>query len=65
MIRKAKAVWHATGRDGVGHLSSDQGCSLVRLICRPKYQTSTKPENDCLLSKALNTTIKPYVKLIP
>jgi osmotically inducible protein OsmC len=25
VIRKAKAVWHGTGRDGVGHLSSESG----------------------------------------
>lgn len=25
MIRKAKAVWKGTGRDGSGHLSSESG----------------------------------------
>jgi hypothetical protein len=25
MIRKAKAVWRGTGRDGTGHLSTDSG----------------------------------------
>ena len=25
MIRKAKAVWQGTGKDGTGHLTSDSG----------------------------------------
>ena len=41
MIRKAKAVWRGTGRDGAGDLSTD---SLV--LNRAPYSYTTRFEND-------------------
>ena len=41
MIRRAKAVWHGTGRDGSGDLSSD---SLV--LNRTPYSYKTRFENE-------------------
>jgi len=41
MIRKAKAVWHGTGRDGTGHLSSDSG-----VLAETPYSYKTRFENE-------------------
>jgi osmotically inducible protein OsmC len=41
MIRKAKAVWNGTGRDGSGHLSSDSG-----VLARTPYSFRTRFENE-------------------
>jgi osmotically inducible protein OsmC len=41
MIRKAKAVWNGTGRDGSGHLSSDSG-----VLARTPYSFKTRFENE-------------------
>jgi hypothetical protein len=41
MIRKAKAVWHGTGRDGSGHLSSDSG-----VLANTPYSFRTRFENE-------------------
>src|SRR5215472_6234040 len=41
MIRKAKALWHGTGRDGSGTLSSD---SLV--LSQTPYSFKTRFENE-------------------
>jgi len=41
MIRKAKAVWHGTGRDGSGNLSTDSG---VR--AKTPYSYKTRFENE-------------------
>ena len=40
MIRKAKAVWHGTGRDGAGTLSSDSG-----VLAETPYSFKTRFEN--------------------
>ena len=40
MIRKAKAVWHGTGRDGTGTLSSDSG-----VLAETPYLFRTRFEN--------------------
>src|SRR5271163_2043482 len=41
MIRKAKAVWHGTGRDGTGSLSSDSG-----VLADTPYSYRTRFENE-------------------
>src|SRR5262249_29371911 len=41
MIRKAKAVWHGTGRAGNGSLSSDSG-----VLAGPPYSFKTRFENE-------------------
>lgn len=41
MIRKAKAVWHGTGRDGTGNLSSDSG-----VLADTPYSYKTRFENE-------------------
>ena len=41
MIRKAKAVWHGTGRAGNGHLSSDSG-----VLTETPYSFRTRFENE-------------------
>lgn len=41
MIRKARAVWNGTGRDGSGHLSSDSG-----VLERTPYSFKTRFENE-------------------
>jgi osmotically inducible protein OsmC len=41
MIRKAKAVWHGTGRDGKGHLSTDSG-----VLAEAPYSFRTRFENE-------------------
>jgi lipoyl-dependent peroxiredoxin len=41
MIRKAKAVWHGTGRAGSGHLSSDSG-----VLAQTPYSFRTRFENE-------------------
>src|SRR5215467_1108273 len=41
MIRKAKAVWQGTGRDGSGHLSSDSG-----VLADTPYSFKTRFENE-------------------
>jgi lipoyl-dependent peroxiredoxin len=41
MIRKAKAVWRGTGRDGNGDLSSDSG-----VLARTPYSFRTRFENE-------------------
>ena len=41
MIRKAKAVWHGTGRDGSGHLSSDSG-----VLADTAYSFKTRFESE-------------------
>ena len=41
MIRKATAVWHGTGRDGSGHLSSDSG-----VLAETPYSFKTRFENE-------------------
>src|SRR6516165_2814715 len=41
MIRKAKAVWQGTGRDGSGHLSSDSG-----ILAETPYSFKTRFENE-------------------
>lgn len=40
MIRKAKAVWHGTGREGTGTLSSDLG-----VLAETPYSFKTRFEN--------------------
>ncbi len=40
MIRKAKAVWHGTGREGTGTLSSDSG-----VLAETPYSFKTRFEN--------------------
>ena len=41
MIRKAKALWHGTGRDGSGALSSDSG-----VLASTPYSFKTRFENE-------------------
>ena len=41
MIRKAKAVWRGTGRDGKGHLSTDSG-----VLAETSYSFRTRFENE-------------------
>jgi lipoyl-dependent peroxiredoxin len=41
MIRKAKAVWRGTGRDGSGNLSSDSG-----VLAATPYSFKTRFENE-------------------
>jgi osmotically inducible protein OsmC len=41
MIRKAKAVWQGTGRDGKGHLSTDSG-----VLAESPYSFRTRFENE-------------------
>jgi len=41
MIRKAKAVWHGTGRAGAGHLSTDSG-----VLAETPYSFRTRFENE-------------------
>jgi osmotically inducible protein OsmC len=41
MIRKAKAVWNGTGRDGTGHLFSDSG-----VLASTPYSFNTRFENE-------------------
>jgi len=41
MIRKAKAVWRGTGRDGKGHLSTDSG-----VLAETPYSFRTRFENE-------------------
>src|ERR1700747_1330783 len=41
MIRKAKAVWQGTGRDGTGHLSTDSG-----VLAETPYSFKTRFENE-------------------
>ncbi len=41
MIRKAKAVWHGTGRAGGGHLSSESG-----VLAETPYSFKTRFENE-------------------
>src|SRR5579862_1261791 len=41
MIRKAKAVWHGTGRDGNGQLSTDSG-----VLAETPYSFRTRFENE-------------------
>ena len=41
MIRKAKAVWHGTGRAGSGHLSSESG-----VLTETPYSFKTRFENE-------------------
>ncbi len=41
MIRKAKALWHGTGRDGSGALSSDSG-----VLSSTPYSFKTRFENE-------------------
>ena len=47
MIRKAKAVWHGTGRAGTGHLSTDSGVlaeTPYSFKTRFESQPGTNPE---------------------
>ncbi len=41
MIRKAKAVWHGTGREGSGNLSTDSG-----VLANTPYSFKTRFENE-------------------
>jgi len=41
MIRKAKAVWHGTGRDRSGNLSSESG-----VLAETPYSFKTRFENE-------------------
>src|ERR1700736_3012669 len=41
MIRKAKAVWRGTGRDGAGNLSTDSG-----MLAQTPYSFRTRFENE-------------------
>ena len=41
MIRKAKAVWRGTGRDGTGDLSTDSG-----VLAKTSYSFKTRFENE-------------------
>lgn len=41
MIRKGKAVWQGTGRDGKGHLSTDSG-----VLSQSPYAFKTRFENE-------------------
>ena len=41
MIRKAKAVWQGTGRDGTGHLTSESG-----VLAETPYSFKTRFENE-------------------
>jgi osmotically inducible protein OsmC len=41
MIRKAKAVWQGTGKEGTGHLSSDSG-----VLSSTPYSFKTRFENE-------------------
>ena len=41
MIRKARAVWHGTGRAGSGHLTSDSG-----VLAETPYSFRTRFENE-------------------
>src|ERR1700752_3350056 len=41
MIRKAKAIWHGTGRAGSGHLSSEAG-----VLAETPYSFRTRFENE-------------------
>ena len=41
MIRKAKAVWQGTGKDGTGHLTADSG-----VLANTPYSFKTRFENE-------------------
>jgi osmotically inducible protein OsmC len=41
MIRKAKAVWQGTGKDGTGHLTADSG-----VLSNTPYSFKTRFENE-------------------
>jgi lipoyl-dependent peroxiredoxin len=41
MIRKAKAIWHGTGREGSGNLSTDSG-----VLASTPYSFKTRFENE-------------------
>ena len=41
MIRKARAVWRGSGRDGNGHLSTDSG-----VLANTPYSFRTRFENE-------------------
>src|SRR6201994_4057439 len=41
MIRKAKAVWQGTGKDGTGHLTTDSG-----VLSDTPYSFKTRFENE-------------------
>jgi osmotically inducible protein OsmC len=41
MIRKAKAIWHGTGRAGDGHLTTDSG-----VLAETPYSFKTRFENE-------------------
>lgn len=41
MIRKARAIWHGTGRDGNGHLSTDSG-----VLAETPYSFRTRFESE-------------------
>jgi osmotically inducible protein OsmC len=41
MIRKARAVWQGTGKDGTGHLTSDSG-----VLSNTPYSFKTRFENE-------------------
>lgn len=41
MNRKAKAVWHGTGKDGTGHLTTDSG-----ILSSTPYSFKTRFENE-------------------
>ena len=55
MIRKAKAVWRGTGRDGNGDLSTDSG-----VLDKTPYSFKTRFENEkgskrlCLFEKSID-----------
>jgi len=41
MVRKAKAIWHGTGRDGTGTLSADSG-----VLAETPYSFKTRFQNE-------------------
>ena len=41
MVRKAKAIWRGTGRDGSGNLSTDSG-----VLAKTPYSYKTRFENE-------------------
>jgi osmotically inducible protein OsmC len=63
MVRKAKAVWHGTGRAGDGRLSSDSG-----VLAQTPYSFKTRFENEKgtnpeeLIAAAQNSPVSKMLK---
>jgi organic hydroperoxide reductase OsmC/OhrA len=65
MIRKARAIWHGTGRAGTGNLSSESGRGKVRNLDDPAFaRFAGDAEKCCPVSRVLNAAITLDEKLV-